>query len=68
MRSYERLVEHTPAIDVHKTGFEDAPDTPCDDYYVLDASPDAVVAALDRVPALANHYLTIGGHDDARVA
>ena len=64
MRVHGQWLTCDPAIGLRVSGFEDAPDTPCDDYYALDASSAAVVAALDQVPALANHYLTIRGDDD----
>jgi GNAT superfamily N-acetyltransferase len=63
MRAHGQWLTCDPVIGMRVTGFEDAPDTPCDDYYVLDASPAVVVAALASVPALANHYLTIRGDD-----
>lgn len=47
MRHHGQWLDCALAIGVRVTGFEDVPNTPCDDYYALDASPAAVVAALD---------------------
>lgn len=68
MRAHGHWLSCAPAIGFRVRGFEDAPETPCDDYYAFDATPDAVVTALTHVPALPNHYLTIRGDDDVRVA